>query len=808
MLISIDWIKDFVELPSELSAAEIGSRFTLATAEVEEVISVGDFFEKIRVCQIKEIEKHPEADKLNLVTFDFGEAETKRVVCGAANVKVGLKVPYAPLGVSLPNGLTLEPKKIRGILSEGMLCSEEELGYAEDSAGLMELPEDAPVGQNLIEYFKETKDVLLDVDNKSLTHRPDLWGMYGLAREFATVFDKELKAPFTNEWAEKIKSTFSNVDSPIKPVIEGDTSCLGYFGLSLDGVEVKESPEWMKKRLKVVGLRPINNIVDISNYVMLELGIPNHIFDRDEIKGDKIIIRHTGKEETFVTLDEEERSLVSNDTMICDSERELCLGGIMGGLNSGVTEKTTKIFLEVANWKAAEVRRTSTRLGLRTDASQRYEKTLDTKLLERTIYRLVELVKELCPEAKVVGKLEYDGVDIDSIETLKLTTSAKRISTVLGKEIPEETVKKILTSLDFGLEEKGEELLVSVPSYRSTKDIDCEADLVEEIGRIIGYDNIEPSSPMLSVEPVRLTEAQKMQRKVRDFLSIHAQAFEVNTYPMVGDKLLKKADWKRTEGLELINSLSKDHEYMRDSLIPGFLESVALNCKNMDEFRFFELGRTYHPNEKTFSEEHSELGIVFYSKEETPFVELTNNVERLMSALNIPGDVTDRHPKFKNNLIPEEWKGNHPFEFFNVRIMGKMNGVIASIHPLVLRSFKIKGHVSIALFDLTMVQKQAMKDKTKYKPLAKFPGSTFDCTVVAKKEVAVGNVLSALKKVKIKELSSLKVLDVFNLNENEKTVTLRASFIDPKATLSGEFIAEASKKIVSTLDSAGYPLKS
>jgi phenylalanyl-tRNA synthetase beta chain len=807
MLISIDWIKDFVNLPNDLTPDEIGNRFTMATAEVEGVITIGEFFEKIRVCQITEIEKHPEADKLNLVTFNYGEAETKRVVCGAANVKVGLKVPYAPLGVSLPNGLTLEPKKIRGILSEGMLCSEEELGYAEESAGLMELPEDAPIGQNLIEYFKETKDVLLDVDNKSLTHRPDLWGMYGHAREFATVFDLELKNPFSAEWSNKIKASFSSDASPVKPFIEGETSCLGYFGLSIDGVKVCDSPDWMKRRLNAVGLRPINNIVDISNYVMLELGIPNHIFDREEIKGDKIIIRHTGKEETFTTLDEEERKLVASDTMICDSERELCIAGIMGGLNSGVTEKTSKIFIEVANWKAAEVRRTSTRLGLRTDASQRYEKTLDTQLLERTVYRIVELVKELCPEAKVIGQLEYDGVDLSTFKNLVLTTSAKKISNVLGKEIPTEQVKKILTSLDFSIIEKGDEFEVIVPSYRSTKDIDCEADLVEEIGRVIGYDNIEPSSPMLTVAPVRLTEAQKLHRKVRDFLSYHSTAFEVNTYPMVGEKLLKKADWKRASDLELINSLSKDHEFMRDSMIPGFLESVALNCKNMDEFRFFELGRTYHDNEKTFSEEHSELGVVFYSKEETPFVDLVNNVERLMSSLNIPGDISERHPKFKNNLIPEEWKGCHPFEFYNIRIMGKMNGVIASIHPLVLRSFKIKGHVSIALLDLTAVEKQSMKDKTKYKPLAKFPGSTFDCTVVTNKDVAVGNVLSSLKKVKIKELASLKVVDVFDLNETEKTVTLRVSFIDPEATLSGEFITEASQKIVSTLDKAGYPLK-
>lgn len=808
MLISIDWIKDFVELPSELSPKEIGVKFTLGTAEVEDVLTVGEHLEKIKVAEIIEIEKHPEADKLNLVTFNFGGKENKRVVCGASNVRAGLKTAYAPLGITLPNGLTLEPKKIRGVLSEGMLCSEEELGFSESSEGILDLPADTQVGQTMLEFYDEKKDILLDVDNKSLTHRPDLWGHYGLAREFGAVFERELKNPYDEKWASDLRAKFNSEKSPITPKLDGESSCLAYFGLSLDNVKVEESPKWLKSRLLAVGLRPINNIVDISNYVMLELGMPLHIFDRDLIKDNTITIKQAGSAQTFVTLDEEERALIESDTVICDSERPLVLGGIMGGLNSGVSDSTTKIFIEVANWKAASVRTTSTRLGLRTDSSQRYEKTLDSKLCERTLLRTLDLVLKLCPDAKVIGKPEYDGVDLSTIETLVLNTSVKRINNVLGLEVSEEKILSIFKALDFGIEKKGEEFIVTIPSYRSTKDIDCEADLVEEVGRIIGYDNIAPSSPELTIEPVRLTTAQSLHRSIRDFMVYNGNSFEVNSYPLIGEKLMEKCFWPSRSELNLLNSISKDHSVMRDSIVPNALAIAGTNAKNMDSFSFFELGRSYHKGKKEFATERSELLIAMYSKEETPFMDLVNTTSRMLSSVNIPFDLADKNPKFQNALISEQWKGVHPFEFLNIRIMGKMHGVITSVHPLVLKQYKIKGNLSIAVVDLSQVEGRPMKDKVKYKPLPKFPSSTFDCTVVASTDTPVANILASLKKVKIKELQSTKVIDIYGPEGENKAVTLRSTLFDPEKTLKGEFITECSNKIVETLAKNGFPLKS
>ncbi len=809
MLISLDWIKDFTEIPLELSPSELGIKLTMATAEVEEVVCIGDFWEKICVVEVVKKEKHPEADKLNLVTFKISESETSRVVCGANNVEIGMKAAYAPVGVTLPTGLTLEARKIRGVLSEGMLCSEEELGLAESSEGIMKLDSKAPLGQKLLDYFDEGKDVLFDIDNKSLTHRPDLWGHYGMAREFSAIFKNPLKNPFTTEWIESLRSLQSGAKTPIVVNVDEDSSCLGYFGLSVDNVEIGESPQWLKRRLKSVGLRPINNIVDISNYVMLELGHPLHIFDRETIRDGVVHIKRLGKEEIFLTLDEVERLLVPEDTVISDSKGPLVLAGIMGGLNSGVIQKTKNIFIEVANWKAAEVRKTSARLGLRTDSSQRFEKTLDSLLMERTLLRTLELVKQLCPQAKVVGQIQYGGSNLEDIKPLGLELDHEQIQKVLGHALSVEEMTRILESLDFKVQSDKGRFYLGVPSYRSTRDIDCEADIIEEIGRIVGYDNINPTSPKLDVVPARLSPAQTLHRKMKDFLVIHARAFEINTYAMVGEKLLNQCSWpEKNKSLKLLNGLSKDHDRMRPSLIPSFLEVASLNAKHLSEFRFFELARRYQYDDKEFGKDISQLGIAFFNKEKSPFIELADVVQKTLDTCLIPADLVGKHSKFKSEVVDETWLGLHPFEFYNIRLMGKLKGSLFTLHPLMAHQFKIKGYLSVAIIDLDTVENRSLKEKTRYRPLPKFPSSNFDCTVQVALDVPVANILSSLSKLKIKELVSTTVVDVFKQpSQSIKYVTLRNMFQDYERTLKGDFLKEAEKAIVTQLEKSGFPLK-
>lgn len=807
MYISLDWVNDFVKLPN-IDADDLANSFTMTTAEVEGVTQTFGHLKIIKVAQIKEIEKHPEADKLNLVTFDFGDKELKRVVCGAPNVKVGLKVPYAPLGITLPNGLTLEPKKIRGVLSEGMLCSEDELGLGEGAKGLMELPDDAPVGTAMIDFLKLKADTILDVDNKSLTHRPDLWGHYGIAREFAAAYEEELKNPYSEEWKKKIEKDFNTEKSPIAPKVESDSCCKAYWGLSVDNVKVGPSPSWMVNRLEACGLRSINNIVDISNYVMLELGSPLHIFDRDSIKDNTIHIKRAGKESVFKTLDEIDRRLIPADTVIADSEKTLVLAGIMGGLNSGVEDKTTKVFIEVANWTAEEVRRTSTRLGLRTDSSQRFEKSLDSHQCYKTLLRTYELIKELCPEAKIVGKPEYDGEDLTSFEPKVISTSKERICSVLGHEISAKKLLSIFRSLDFDVKDSGGKFDITLPSFRTTKDIEYEACLIEEVGRVIGYDNIVPVSPMTDIQTTRFDSAKELHRKVQDFMVMNGAALEVMTYPLIGKKLLEKANWPtQNEELRLVNALSKDADRMRPSLVPHALNTVAVNAKNFDSFSFFELGRSYLPEAKNFSAERHQLLIGMFDKKETPFLSLLNTVEKLMNAMNIPYQLATDSGKFDNPLMSKSWDGVHPHEYVNLRIMGKFNGVVSSIHPLTLRGFKTKGFVSLAIIDFTDFHARPLKGKGKYTPISKFPGSRFDCTVLVNKDIPAAATLDALKKVKIKELADWKIADVFSLDDQTNAVTITVLFEDPNKTLDPELIKNGEKAVLEVLGSAGYPLK-
>lgn len=806
MIISVDWVSDYCAI-KDLSPDEIYTRFTLGTAEVEEVKTSGDHLKLMSVGHIKSIRKHPEADKLNLVTVDLGN-KTIEVVCGASNVREDLKIAYAPVGTTLPIGLTLEPKKIRGVLSEGMICSLEELGMAESSEGILELPDSAQTGMSMLEYFDEKQDVLLDVDNKSLTHRPDLWGIYGHAREFATLFKKELKNPFTDDWAKNLKAKFTSDPSPISPKCEGDSACLAYFGLSVDGVTVGESPKWMQARLNAVGLRPINSIVDISNYVMYELGIPNHIFDRDCIEDNTLKIHALSSDQKFTTLDEVERDLKSGDTVISDSKKPLVIGGLMGGLSSGVTEKTTKVFIEVANWKAAEVRKTSTRLGLRTDSSQRYEKSLDSQLCERTVLRILELLLELNPGAKVVGKLEYDGLPLNEYRPLVLSTSVEKINLRLGKEVEKSEVIRIFKDLGFGVNESGAKLDITVPSYRATKDVECEADLIEEIGRVVGFDNITPVSPEWGITPARLTHTQKLHRKIKDFMVYQGSSLEVYTKPLIGEAALKKAMWNElNEELILVNSLSIEHDRMRPSLIPSVLESLSLNAKNADEFKLFELGRSYSKGKKEFREESSQLIMAFYSKESSPFIDVVNTLEGLMRNLGVSYDLGDKVEKFPNPALPYDWKGCHPHEYQTLRIMGKPQGGVVSVHPILLKGYKIKGKVTLAVVDFTLLEQRPLKQKFKYQPLPKFPSSSFDCTVVADTRTPVSEVLAALKGVKYKELKETKVVGIYPLSDGQKSVTLRSLFADAEKTLSGDFLKEAEAKVVKCLEEKGFPLK-
>lgn len=806
MNISINWIREFVDLPQEVNE-ELGKRFTLSTCEVEEIKTINQHLQKVLVVEIVKIEDHPQSDKLHLVTINKG-TENLRIVCGAPNVKVGMKVPFAPLGTTFPNGLTLTPKEIRGVLSEGMLCSAAELEVGDDDSGLMELPPNAVVGETLSAFLDRPADIIFDIDNKSITHRPDLWAQYGMAREFATVFKQPLKNPFDEKWQRSMEAKLSQEKAPVSVEVEVDCACKVYCGLYVKNVTIGESPQWMKARLNACGVRSINNMVDISNYVMLELGIPNHIFDAKEIEGSQIRVARSGVEQGFVTLDEVERRILPQDTLICDGVKPVALAGIMGGLASGVKESTTDVFIEVANFQDAEIRKTSTRLGLRSDSSMRYEKSLDSALVKRSSLRILELILQLCPEASAVGSQVFAGKEVTAPTLPVIEISCQKIRSVLGTDFPsDEEIEDILNRLDFSTQNSGGLLKVTVPSYRATKDIECDADIIEEVGRVVGFDNITPTSPLTRIETVRLSLPKQLHRKIQDFLVLHSQSLEVMTYPMIGEGLLKKCHWPDlNEALVLKNAISKDNDRMRPSLIPTALQTAALNAKNFTNYRFFELGRSYNPDEKNFSSEKNQLVVGFFDKKGESFLPLLNTIERLFDYLSTPLQVLDFSSQ--NSVVPSTWMGIHPYEVVDLKIMGKSCGAVFSLHPSLLAEWKIRGKLSFAVVDLSSFENVKPKEKVKYRPLPKFPGSLFDCTVIVPQQTPSAEVLKALKGVKYKELESIRLVDVFFPDDpSVKWVTIRASFLDLEKTLDGGFLEEAKEKIVAELAKGGFPLK-
>lgn len=808
MKVSIDWIKEYTELP-DMDPVSLGEKMTLHTCEVEGVQKQGEILDKVFVAEVTGIKPHPNADKLQLVDFNAGAQGSGTVVCGAPNVRIGMKAPYAPIGTTLPIGFTLEPKKIRGVLSEGMLCAEDELGLSEDHEGLMVLGEEAVPGTVLGKYLGRKASIVFEIDNKSITNRPDLWGQYGMARELAAITGNTLKKPFNEEWKKKLSSNFNKEKSPVTITVEPDSCCLGYFGYTVDGITVSESPDWMQQRLLECGMRPINSIVDISNYVMLELGMPNHIFDRRLIEGGTIHVRRTGCEEEFVTLDEMTRKLVPSDTVVADSTKALVIAGIMGGANSGVNSQTDSVFVEVANWKDVEIRKTSTRIGLRTDSSLRYEKSLDSLSLERSALRIMELLLQLNPGAKVVGKLEYDGPDLNAVSIPHIQLEHTRMERLLGTSIAADQVRSILTALDFGIEAEQDGCYeISVPSYRATKDIECDADIIEEIGRIYGYDKLKPVPPLWSVEAVSLIPEKQLHRKVLDFMVLNAGAHEIMTYPLSGEAALKKADWPElAEDLILANALSPDRSRMRPSMVPGILEAAALNARNYDRFTLFEYGRVYLADKKDFSREQNHLVAVFYSKEENRFLDALNSAEKLFNYIGVPAQIKAADPTFDNPCLPRDWSGRHPHEVKDIMIMGKSSGAIVTLHPLLAKNYKIKGNLTLLLVNFADIESRELKKKTSYKALPRYPESVFDFTVLAEADQEAADVLAAAKTYRSKMLKDMKLVYIFGMESGQKAVTLRARFMDEEKTLSGEFLEQAQNELILLMKKAGFPLK-
>ncbi|MFA7601081.1 MAG: phenylalanine--tRNA ligase subunit beta, partial [Patescibacteria group bacterium] len=511
MNISLNWLKDFVSL-SGVKVEDVKDKLTKHTVEVEQIIKQGDKFRNVVIAKILEVQRHPKADRLQIAMVDDGEEKNLKIVCGAPNIEAGQLVPLAKIGAILPNGLEIKKAEIRGEESNGMLCAEDELGLGSNHDGIMILDKSAKIGQKFSDYLDLT-DTILEIDNKSISNRPDLWGHYGIARELSVLFGSKLKEYKPREIKiKKSKEALKNIEIEIK----NKKLCSKYIGLKIDNIKISESPKWLKQRLLALGSKSINNIVDATNYVMLELGQPLHAFDADSV--DKIIVRTAEKGEKIITLDDIEKNLNESDLLICNNKEAIAIAGVMGGKNSEINNTTSSIIVESANFEAVSVRKTAQRLNSRTDAAMRFEKGLDPNLCLLAINRVAEIIKEVCPTVTFNLPLVSEG-DFENEERvieLDLLWAEK----IIGQKIEDKEIKKILENLGIKIKNNNENVWsLVIPSWRM-KDLKIKEDVIEEIIRIFGYDNIKASLPEVAINPPEKSYELEMEKKIKNILAL------------------------------------------------------------------------------------------------------------------------------------------------------------------------------------------------------------------------------------------------------------------------------------------------
>lgn len=795
MFISLNWIKDFVDLKGKINPKEFGELITVRTAEVEGFNDLSAAFDNMVVGRIEKIKPHPDADKLTVTETNVG-GKIHQIVCGASNIYEGMYAPVALEGAKVKwhgegDWVELKPTKVRGVMSDGMLCAGEEIGLESKEDGIYDLKGmDVKEGMPLAKVFAKD-DIVFEIDNKSLTHRPDLWGHYGMAREIAAITGNGLK-----KLEPKVKIPASG-ESPEIEVKDGDL-CPRYCGIIIKNIKVEESPKWLKDRLVAVGYRPISNIVDVTNYVMAELGQPLHAFDKGFIKGG-IVVKRAKKNEKITTLDGQERKLDENMLVIADHEKPVAIAGVMGGENSEINDGTTEIIIESANFNPQSVRTTSVKLGLRTEAVQRFEKSLDPHLAEFAIKRTAELILQICPGAKIAGPI----TDINNFELkeLVITLDTEKVASKIGAPVTAKQCKDILESLEFGVHKKSDtKLEVLVPSFRATKDIDIEDDLVEEIVRIYGYENVQATLPDLPIKtPIENVERVR-KHHARNLLSYGFGLTEVYNYSFYGTDELRNCLMKDSGHILLDNFLSSDQTHLRVSLVPNLLKNVVANLRYFPGFGLYEVGRTYKENGDFFPLEEKWIGgaIVLPKKAKLePFYDAKSVV------LNFLKQFSGSEAKLMKDEKALPYA--HPSRCAKIILRGKEVGNVFEAHPQVLKNFDIEAKV--AMFEINFTQIAAMEaPMTKYSSLPKFPGLDIDISVVVDRKKTVGEVESEITKADKDLIKRVKLFDIYegeNIENDKKAFAFRVLLQAQDRTLTDDEMSSVQKKIFANLEKIG-----
>ena len=798
MKVSLNWVKKYVDLPENITTKQIATDLTLRTVEVEGYENTEDKFHDIIVGKILEVNEHPNADKLRVCKVDIGEGEPKQIVCGGSNLYPNEMVVVCKPGAEVywhgeSELMKIKDSKVRGVDSYGMICGAEEV-YLENIFPAKEEDEivdlagiDCYPGQSITEII-DMKDVVLEIDNKSLTNRPDLWGHYGIARELSAIYDVDLKP------IEKVK-----IDSNLPKydvVIEDTTKCQRYVAVEIDNVYEKRSPLWMQSAIIKGGMRPINAIVDITNYVMMAVGQPLHAFDKTHVDGNKIIVRNARDGEELLLLDNNTIELTTDDLVISDSKDAMALAGIRGGKKDSILPETTGVVLEVANFTAKTIRKTGKRFDEKTDASIRYEKNIDTQRVEEGLNLALALFKEIFPESKIVA---FNDVYPVKTKNEKINVSEEFLDTRLGKKIDRETITRVLTRLGYEVNYKNGIYTVVVPTYRSTGDVSLKDDVMGDIARLLSFESFEAQPLTISFDHAVLQNKVLLETRIKEYLSNRCGFYEIFTYPWINEKYINAASINKEDSIKLATPPSPEEAYLRSSLVPGMLEAISKNLRYFDSFKMFEMAQVFIKGEYHESSEdetlpiHKKLltGSIVGSNPKEIFYELKGVIEKISRYTHM------KELTFTTECEKPSWADINAY--LAIKLDNDIVGYMGLLSVKTMNDAKIK-RTNVAIFELDSDMFIPLESRTnKFKHIPVLPSVEKDLSLIVDENITWAEMTKYIRS----KASDIKFIEEYRGNqipEGKKSIMLRVTFDSGDTTLTSEEINTKLDAIIRTLN--------
>ncbi len=806
MRLSLRWLGELVDLEG-LGPEEVAEALTFHTAEVERLERPADGLCGVVAARVVAVDPHPGADSLAVCRLDVGAAEPVRVVCGAPGVVPGLLAPWVPPGVTLPGGQAVHAREVRGVPSAGLLASAAELDLGEDAAGLLALPAAAVPGQG-VGAALGLDEVVLEVANAGLTHRPDLWGHEGFARELSALLRRDRKPPALLDL-----EPGGPAAGAVPVSVEDPQGCRRYLGLVCEGVSNRPAPTALRWRLRVLGLRSLGLVVDLTNFVLLELGQPLHAFDLDRLEGPAVRVRSAGAGEAFTTLDGVARTLDAADLVIADARRPLALAGVMGGAESEVGETTRRILLESATFDPVRVRRSARRHGLRTEASSRYEKALDPELAPRAAARYAHLLLAHDPAVRCLAPVADAYPGPYPPVTIRFDPALVRRRT--GLRVPEPRTRAVLQALGFGLAERGRHIEVTVPSWRATKDVRLPEDLVEEVGRIVGYGDILPMPPVGALVPQR-TRPERTALRALAVAALERGYHEIKSYSFYGPREAEALGLGAAGHLAVRNPLTEDQDRLILSTAADLLRAAARNQARTASARLWEHARLFVPRPGGPPAEVEVVAAGVYDRERAAdaagalFLSLVADLRVWLARLGLGGACVRQGTgeALAEGLPAPAWL--HPGRQAVFEVDGRRLAVVGEVAPRVARAFGVEGRAATAELDLGALLAARRPDASEYRPLLRYPVVPFDVSVIVPRRTPAEAVRAALRAAAPDQVRDVEVFDVYEgagIPEGRRSLALSCALYDAERTLGPAEADALRQRMLAALEAQGWVVR-